>query len=120
VVWLFDTSRVLFIREDCKGRDLKYPGLILHDMRRTAARNFRRAGIAEGVIMRVGGWRTRSVFERYNIISQADIQDALEKFERRWKDSEAGEASGEFGYDSVMISKESLAQPVDRKTAKVN
>jgi hypothetical protein len=25
--------------------------------------NFRRAGVAEGVIMRIGGWKTRSVFE---------------------------------------------------------
>src|SRR5713226_68349 len=61
------------------------PGLLFHDMRRTAARNFRRGGVAEGVIMRVGGWRTRSVFERYNIVSQADITDALHKLEAAQK-----------------------------------
>jgi hypothetical protein len=34
---------------------------------------------AEGAIMKIGGWRTRSVFERYAIVSQADIADALKK-----------------------------------------
>jgi len=57
------------------------PGLLFHDLRRTAARNLRRAGIAEGVIMKIGGWRTRSVFERYTIVSQTDIADALKKLE---------------------------------------
>ena len=57
------------------------PGLLFHDLRRTAARNLRRAGIAEGVIMKIGGWRTRSVFERYAIVSQTDIAEALKKLE---------------------------------------
>ncbi len=57
------------------------PGLLFHDLRRTAARNLQRAGIAEGVIMKIGGWRTRSVFERYAIVSQTDIADALKKLE---------------------------------------
>jgi hypothetical protein len=29
------------------------------------------------VIMKIGGWRTRSVFERYAIVSRNDIADAM-------------------------------------------
>jgi integrase len=70
------------------------PGLLVHDMRRTAARNFRRAGVAEGVIMRVGGWKTPSVFERYNIVDQRDIREALHKLEQA-----QNQAKSEFGHD---------------------
>ena len=57
------------------------PNLLFHDLRRTAARNLRRAGVAEGIIMKIGGWRTRSVFERYAIVAQSDIRDAMLKLE---------------------------------------
>lgn len=57
------------------------PKLLFHDLRRTAARNLRAAGVAEGVIMKIGGWKTRSVFERYAIVSQTDIAEALHKLE---------------------------------------
>jgi integrase len=66
----------------CKSKRSVYSGLIFHDLRRTAARNLRRAGIPETVIMKIGGWRTRSVFERYAIVSRTDIADAMRKLQQ--------------------------------------
>jgi integrase len=107
------------------GRELKYSGLILHDTRRTAARNFRRAGVAEGVIMRIGGWKTRSVFDRYAIVSQTDVVDALQKLEKRKDESaremkKAAQASLDLGHDSVMIRPSGGSSGAATKSGKVN
>ena len=40
------------------------PGLLVHDLRRTGARNLRRAGVDRDTVMRIGGWKTDSVFRR--------------------------------------------------------
>jgi integrase len=58
------------------------PGLLFHDLRRTAARNLRAAGVPEEIIMRIAGWKTSSVFKRYAIVDQADVRAALQKLER--------------------------------------
>lgn len=50
---------------------------IVHDLRRSAARDFRRAGVSEGEIMRLCGWETRSMFDRYNIIDEQDLAQAV-------------------------------------------
>ncbi len=54
-------------------------GMLVHDIRRTVARNLRRAGVSEGVIMKLCGWDTRSTFERYNIIDEQDLALAVAK-----------------------------------------
>jgi integrase len=64
------------------GRACKKAGLegrLVHDLRRTAARDFRRRGVSEGEIMKLCGWKTRLMFDRYNIIDEADLAQAVAK-----------------------------------------
>ena len=58
------------------------PTLLFHDLRRSAARNLRAAGIPEEIIMRIAGWKTSNVFKRYAIVDKADIRAALQQLER--------------------------------------
>ena len=79
---------------------------MLHDFRRSAARNLVRAGVPEHVAMAVTGHKTRAIFDRYNIVNEADLREADSKvgaYVRERATDENGHNSGTVGRKVVSL-----------------
>ena len=57
------------------------PGMIFHDLRRTAARNMLRTGVSASVVMEILGWKSFAMLQRYDIVSEADLAIAADKLD---------------------------------------
>jgi integrase len=67
----------------CKAAGVS--GRLFHDLRRTAVRNLERAGVSRSAAMKLTGHKTESVYRRYAIVAESDLQEAVAKVARHHK-----------------------------------
>ena len=85
-VWVFYGAKKHTVDEHLNGwpeacKRAGVPGLLFHDLRRSAVRNMKKAGLQDLEAMRISGHLTRNIFDRYNIIDEDDLADAGRRLE---------------------------------------
>lgn len=92
-------------------------GKRFHDLRRSAVRNFVRAGVSQTVSRTISGHKTESVFTRYDITSDKDVKNAGVALDR-YTTALAGQAESvaglQFGLQSAGSENSVAAQPVEK------
>jgi integrase len=56
-----------------------HPGMLVHDLRRSAVRNMERAGLSRSVAMQLTGHKTEAVYRRYAITAEGDLREGVDR-----------------------------------------
>jgi hypothetical protein len=81
-------GHIVFLLFDCCPQSRRYltthlttlstqVRLLAHDLRHTYTTNARKVGVHESVIMKLTGYKARSMFARYNSVDEAEAEQAL-------------------------------------------
>jgi integrase len=84
IPWVFvnpDGSSIVDFRKAWRSacRTAGCPGRLFHDFRRSAVRNFERAGVSRSAGMSLTGHLTASVYARYSIVDSSMLEEAVAK-----------------------------------------
>ena len=105
--WVFSRAGIQI--RDCRGswagacKRAGVPDLLIHDMRRTAVRNMRRAGIPQVVRMKISGHKTDSMERRYSIVDADDLSVAKKLMADRKKDVKSTDPTDQTVAPNVTV-----------------
>jgi integrase len=79
---VFPSKRVMQAAFPKACKAAKIDGLLVHDLRRSSVRNMMKAGAQQAEAMKISGHRDASVFQRYNVIDEAQTADVMRRVQQ--------------------------------------